>query len=99
MIGQPWADGFGFTDGTGFAHMAFAGGTPASLAELETRLAALELIAGTTKEIHYGEGVPAPALGKDNDLYLDIGGPTSTGLTYAKSGGAWTSTGFQAWKA
>lgn len=100
--------------------MAFTGGQPASLGELETRLGTAETdaanasaaaatasadaaaalaAAATAKSTHYGEGAPAGALGKDDDLYMDIGGPASTGLIYAKVGGVWVSTGFQAWKA
>lgn len=83
--------------------MAFAGGVPAALAELEMRLAALEAFAAMTapfNKVHIVTGAPAPALGRDGDLAWDFGDvATSTGLLYAKSGGAWSSTGFQAWKA
>lgn len=83
--------------------MPFAGGAPASLAELETRLQQLEAFAAMApfNKTHVVTGVPDNALGQDGDLAADIGDPAgvSTGLFYFKSGGTWSSTGFQAWKA
>lgn len=78
----------------------FAGGSPAKLSELETRLAAAEAAAASAKAFHVVTGVPNNSLGKDGDVAADIGDPlTSTGLIYLKSGGTWTSTTFQAWTA
>ena len=80
--------------------MPFAGGAPAKLSELESRLAFLEaFVAGAPfNKVHVVTGAPAPGLGNDGDLAADIGDPlTSTGLFYLKTGGAWASTEFQAW--
>ena len=80
--------------------MAFAGGAQASLAELETRLAAAEAAVSAAKTVFTGSGAPGVLPGeKDGDLYFDIGTPADTGLVYLRSGGSWVSTTFQFWAA
>lgn len=82
--------------------MAFAGGVPAKLSDLENRLAALEAFVASApfNKAHVVVGAPDPTLGNDGDIAFDAGDPaTSTGLLYVKAAGAWTSTTFQAWTA
>lgn len=71
--------------------MAFARGTPALLAELETRLVALEAAAPKSAFLS-GSGAPAPGLGQNGDHYLN----SDNGELSKKAAGAWAFLG-QVW--
>ena len=72
--------------------MAFGRGLPASLNELEQRLADLAATVAGRPAFLSDVGTPAPALGINGDHYLN----STNGELYQKVGGTWSFLG-QVW--
>lgn len=59
------------------------------LAQAETRLQALENSVGPAARLHWPQGAPDPALGRDGDAAIDL----TNGDFYLRAGGAWSRYG------